>query len=299
MAVAPPPSSSPSFPLTSPSPPSPAPPSQGALRGPEWSPRSLPPPTACVGGASSWDGVTCAGGRVVGLDLAGRGLAGTLAPGLARLTALRSLSLANNSFSGPLPPEWGALGSLVDLDLQRNNLTGTLPPAWAGLAALATARLNLNRLRGELPAGWGPGLGSLAALDLSQNPYIRGGLPPDWRGLANLTQLYVWGTGVSGGLPPEWGDASAFRRLQYLSLHNNTLEGRLPPSWFGAAAFPRLRYLTLEQNRLVGALPNVSASALLDSGGTVTLAPQRSGAGLCGPVPDGFPATDPSTGEPV
>lgn len=90
------------------------------------------PCNATTGNSSStWKGVTCAGGQVVGLDLSGLGLLGTL-PTLSGLSSLRQLDLSGNLLYGSLPPGWAdELPSLASLRLQGNNLSGTIPrPSW-------------------------------------------------------------------------------------------------------------------------------------------------------------------------
>lgn len=68
--------------------------------------------------------MTCAGGQVVGLDLSGLSMLGTL-PTLGGMSSLRRLDLSGNSLYGSLPPGWAdELPSLVSLRLQRNNLSG-------------------------------------------------------------------------------------------------------------------------------------------------------------------------------
>ena len=55
---------------------------------------------ACVGNnASSWTGVSCNAGRVVGVDLQSLGASGSL-DSFGRLNVLNNLFLSHNNFSG-------------------------------------------------------------------------------------------------------------------------------------------------------------------------------------------------------
>jgi hypothetical protein len=60
-------------------------------------------------------------------ELNGKGIAGTLPPGLAAMDQLQLLDLGGNAFGGVLPAAWGAPAAfplLVSLDLKGNALTG-------------------------------------------------------------------------------------------------------------------------------------------------------------------------------
>ena len=79
-----------------------------------------PAPGADV--ASTWTGVTCRGGTVVGLSLAQLGVTGTLPTSLGLLTALTYLDLSQNKLQGTLPSALGLMTSLLYLDLSGNSL---------------------------------------------------------------------------------------------------------------------------------------------------------------------------------
>lgn len=106
---------------------------------------------------SSWRGVTISpvSGRVIALDLYGQDLAGTLSPGLGRLSELVSLGLGDNTLSGPIPPELGELTDLAVLNLSRNRLSGSIPPELGWLANLVQLSLYENDLTGPIPAELG------------------------------------------------------------------------------------------------------------------------------------------------
>lgn len=51
-------------------------------------------------GGAPWQGITCSGGWVAGLQLAGAQLRGTLSPALGWMSQLREIHLQGNAFSG-------------------------------------------------------------------------------------------------------------------------------------------------------------------------------------------------------
>lgn len=71
------------------------------LAGPQpWTADGLP----CQGSTSSWRGITCEDGRVVGVSLAGLGLKGPFPPSLAALSRLRNLTM--NLMTAPPYNRW-------------------------------------------------------------------------------------------------------------------------------------------------------------------------------------------------
>ena len=106
---------------------------------------------------TEWEGVSIGGepGRVHGLSLEGRGLAGHIPPGLGGLTELRDLSLRSNALFGPIPAELGDLRTLQSLNLRSNWLTGPIPPELGGLLVLQSLDLSHNRLAGPFRPSWG------------------------------------------------------------------------------------------------------------------------------------------------
>ncbi|KAI3889540.1 hypothetical protein MKX03_032236, partial [Papaver bracteatum] len=78
----------------------------------------------------NWSGITCnrEGSVIVGLNLTGLGLQGTLLGfSFSCFTNLTSLVLSNNKLSGFIPPQITNLTSLIHLDLSRNELSGFIP----------------------------------------------------------------------------------------------------------------------------------------------------------------------------
>lgn len=255
------------------------------------------------GGGKRWAGVSCSKGRVTELDLRGRGLDGTLAPGLAAAGALKKLNLSGNALAGELPSAWGSAGgfeALTSVSLADNKLGGDLPALWAARGALPglyLLDLSGNNLTGTLPEAWGaPGVfPRLSVLGLRANA-LAGGLPAQWAlngSLPSLEVLVLDGNRLDGELPAEWGGAtSGLARLKLLSAASNGLTGPLPESWGAPEALPALQVLNLANNSLAGALPAAWASrgafrAARGPGGGVVLAPGN--AGLNGTLPAGSP----------
>ena len=104
-------------------------------------------------------------GRVVAMDLGGRGLSGNVPAALGRLTALMRLSLNRNRLTS-VPATRGELSALKALCLGRNRLT-SVPAELGGLTALASLHLHGNQLT-SVPAELG-GLTALTLLSLSTN----------------------------------------------------------------------------------------------------------------------------------
>ncbi|AQK97284.1 putative leucine-rich repeat transmembrane protein kinase family protein isoform X2 [Zea mays] len=96
------------------------------------------------GDPCSWNGVRCADGRVVMLNLKDLSLKGTLGPELGTLSHLRALELSNNFFSGAIPKELSALAMLEILDLSNNNLSGEVPQEIAEMPSLRQLSLSNN-----------------------------------------------------------------------------------------------------------------------------------------------------------
>eukprot|EP00887_Chlorella_sp_A99_P000006 scaffold16.g6.t1 len=198
-------------------------------------------------GVCAWHGISCAGGRVVGLDLPRAGLRGTLPAELADLPSLQHINLAGNGFAGTLPGRWEMLGSLERIKLDSNKLTGSLPPTWSSLTSLRSLNLANNQLGVSLPVEWG-GLSQLLQLSLGHNK-LTGTLPASWGELDLLVQLGLAGNRLSGSLPPAWG---RMRSLLQADVSANGLDGTLPPTW---GALSQLTSLDASRNELVGQLP--------------------------------------------
>ncbi|MDR3184639.1 MAG: hypothetical protein LBT49_04455 [Prevotellaceae bacterium] len=218
-----------------------------------------------------WAGVTIDNNRrVVGLNLSGNNLSGTLPEdwrfldklqycllnnnqltgtipdGVNQLTGLEILDLSNNSFTGNIP-HMGSLTGLRMLDLSENNFTAAvLPVFFTGLTGLEDLRLKQTNLTGALPAGL-QALTRLHTLDLSNNSFT-GGIP-DWAALVNLRVFYIYHSSLSGSIP---GFIAHLPALEWLALDHNNLTGAIPDG-----SYAMLEKLWLNNNSLTGTIPSV------------------------------------------
>ena len=211
-----------------------------------------------------WPGVEVdAQGRVVGLDLSGKGLSGPLPPEVGGLSNLERLNLGGNQLSGAIPPELGDLSDLRLLYLHGNALSGAIPPELGGLSNLGSLYLGGNDLAGAIPPELGD-LSNLGSLYLHGND-LSGAIPPELGDLANLVRLWLHENDLSGAIPPELGDLA---NLEHMRLGQNSLSGPIPPT-FGRLA--SLIELELSHNAgLAGAMPaglrNLALESLIASG---------------------------------
>uniref|UniRef100_A0A0D9WVA3 Protein kinase domain-containing protein n=1 Tax=Leersia perrieri TaxID=77586 RepID=A0A0D9WVA3_9ORYZ len=146
------------------------------IRAREWPARSDP--------CGAWAGVTCRGGRVVGVAVAGfrRTRVGARDPrfavdGVRNLTALELFNasgfalpgeipawfgsglppslavvdLRSAAVNGTLPSDLGVSGNLTSLLLSRNNLSGSVPGSLLAVRGLRFVDLSGNNFTGELP----------------------------------------------------------------------------------------------------------------------------------------------------
>ncbi|KAL5707507.1 hypothetical protein ACHQM5_018402 [Ranunculus cassubicifolius] len=117
----------------------------------------------------TWNLVGCsAEGYVIYLEMANKGLSGTLSPSIGNLTHLQTLLLQNNHISGTIPTEIGKLLGLQTLDLSSNQFVGGIPSSLGVLTRLSYLRLSKNNLSGQIPSTVAS-LTSLSYLDLSYN----------------------------------------------------------------------------------------------------------------------------------
>ncbi|KAJ3692129.1 hypothetical protein LUZ60_012479 [Juncus effusus] len=124
----------------------------------------------------TWSMVSCSSeGFVISLDMANKGLSGSLSPSVGNLSHLQTLLVHNNKISGPIPSEIGKILGLKTLDLATNQFTGEIPDSLGQLTQLGYLRLNRNNLSGWIPESVA-NLSSLSFLDLSYNN-LTGSIP--------------------------------------------------------------------------------------------------------------------------
>ncbi|KAJ0240697.1 LRR receptor-like serine/threonine-protein kinase [Hirschfeldia incana] len=117
----------------------------------------------------TWNMVGCsAEGFVVSLEMASKGLSGTISSNIGEFTHLHTLLLQNNQLTGPIPSELGQLSELKTLDLSGNRFSGKIPASLGFLTHLNYLRLSRNLLSGRIPQ-LVANLSGLSFLDLSFN----------------------------------------------------------------------------------------------------------------------------------
>ncbi|KAF3782142.1 putative LRR receptor-like serine/threonine-protein kinase [Nymphaea thermarum] len=215
-----------------------------------------------------WAGITCAGGRVTGIDLSNSMPRGDVYPRFSSLTALSSLDLSGNTLGGQIPADLGRCASLRYLNLSANVLEG--PLNITGLVNLETIDVTVNRLSGAIPASFPPNCGNLVnvnlssnrfsgdilgyfdgcvklqVLDLSSNSFM--GLP--WKGFARLQEFSISGNNISGELSAEIFSKEC--KLRVLDLSDNTIFGTIPVEIVRCQG---LVFLNLWGNKLSGRIP--------------------------------------------
>ena len=151
-------------------------------------------------GAKPWFGVTCTGGSVTSVLLAGNNLTGTL-PNFTGMASLQVFDIGPNApvginqVSGQIPSLSG-LSALRVFKARSNVFTGPIP-SLSGLP-LQTFDVGNNKLSGPIPS-----LGGLSALQTfmaDNNSQLTGPIP----GLSGLTALQLFSvshTGLTGAIP--------------------------------------------------------------------------------------------------
>ncbi|KAD4586007.1 hypothetical protein R6Q59_035607 [Mikania micrantha] len=188
---------------------------------------------ACSGG---WQGIKCAQGQVIVIQLPWRGLGGQITSKIGQFQALRKLSLHDNVIAGSIPKELGFIPNLRGLQLFNNRFTGSIPPALGSCPLLQTIDLSNNSLVGTIPAS-----------------------------LANCSKLYrvnLSSNSLSGSIPIPIAKSNS---IMFLALQFNKLSGVIPDSWGieKIGVKPMFQSLTFDHNFFSGPLP-VSLSKLTD-----------------------------------
>ncbi|VFQ73645.1 unnamed protein product [Cuscuta campestris] len=194
------------------------------------------------GDCCSWEGVECDHHHVVGLDLSGSCLLGSInsSSSLFTLTHLQRLDLSYNDFnSSHIPSAVGNLSRLTHLNLTSSNFYGQIPIQH--LSNIAT----------------------IVSLDLSFNPDLElCSLKGLVQHMSNLKHLHLSHVNLSSSAPPH-DFLSNLASLESLDLSSCELRGG-----FLAAIFnlPNLKMLDLSRNDdLRGYLPNFCSGSPLKS----------------------------------
>ena len=195
-----------------------------------------------------WEGVAIRSDRIIGVEIDGAGLSGSLPSELSRLTDLSYINLSSNELSGPIPPELSELTNLKTLALSFNRLSGFIPTELVQLIYLESLWINGNELIGSIPPELAD-LFNLRYLIMSRND-LTGPIPPELGSLTNLERLGLGGNRLGGPIPSELGNLP---NLRYLDLWGNELSGPIPPE---LSELTNLKTLALSFNRFSGPIPS-------------------------------------------
>jgi hypothetical protein len=247
--------------------------------------RSLetPPSSWTAGGdaCTTFEGITCsASDRLTPIDLAGKGLAGTLPPSLSSLTALESLQLRGNMLTGVVPAGLGDITTLRNVSLSGNLLQGPVPRFAKGVAADV---IDGNDFCSDEPGrpcsaqvstllqvaeGFGYPI-SLARSWTGDDPCR------PWEALTcdtepDVSRIFLPAKNLSGTISPAMANLTELIRLD---LANNRLTGEVPDT---LATLPKLVLLDVTNNRLTGQLPKFRDSVRVLSDGDAFWEPSSS-----------------------
>ena len=194
---------------------------------------------------AQWEGIHVGGTpqRVTRLNLAGKGLTGTIPPVLGRLSMLSHLNLRSNpGLTGEIPDSLGNLSRLRLLNLHSNSHTGPITDL-SGAAQLEELYLannaNYNADRSKVD---GSGL--------------TGTIPTWLNGMTNMRELWLWGNSLTGPIP----DLSGMTSLDKLKLANNDLTGGVPQA---SMLPPNMTWMIIDRNPLGDEIPDLSSLSKL------------------------------------
>ncbi|KAJ3095616.1 hypothetical protein HDU97_006763 [Phlyctochytrium planicorne] len=195
------------------------------------------------------DGVysVCRGGRIVQLNLANTGLAGTF-PDLTGLDALSVLDISNNDVTGPIHASVWSLSNLERLWINDNKLSGSLSNDIGNLQKIIVISLTASGLTGSIPDSLGKAQ-AMYWLDLSSNGLI-GDLPSSLGNLVNLDTIILSENQLTGSIPSSFASLS---KLKVLNLHANSLYGDVPAFFSSFGSFVEF---TFDRNYFVGSIPS-------------------------------------------
>ncbi|KAL0928936.1 hypothetical protein M5K25_000872 [Dendrobium thyrsiflorum] len=206
-----------------------------------------------------WEGVTCdeSSGRVIGLDLSNRSIAGMIDPRLFNLTSLRTLNFSYNLFYGKSIPNygWDRLSNLSSLDLSYAGFAGNIPVGifsltklrFLDLSSLADRSLSLN-----IKPTFLRNMSSLRVLCLDfvdLSPY-----ESEWCGaLANFTHALEILSMIACSLPrASCSSLSMLPHLYSLNLISNNLDSSI---FYSFVNFTSLTSLVAQENQFKGVIP--------------------------------------------
>ncbi|KAJ6866333.1 phytosulfokine receptor 1-like [Populus alba x Populus x berolinensis] len=202
----------------------------------------------------SWNGVTCdnsttSSKRVVKLELARKGLRGSICKSFEGLDELRILNLSANILLGYLNPYHFSLQKLEVIDMSNNDFYGQLLHG-DDLPSLWYVDLSMNRFGGSIDATYCSMSPLIEVLNLANN-YLIGEVSESFVKCSSLQHLFLNGNQISGSFPKS---LLQLRDLRTLKLQENLFSGSLNG---GIGNLSKLVELDLSFNRFNGFLPDV------------------------------------------
>ncbi|KAJ6775324.1 hypothetical protein OIU79_018489 [Salix purpurea] len=186
--------------------------------------------------------------RVIGLDLSGLRLTGSVSPHIGNLSFLRSLHLQGNQFTGVIPDQIGSLSRLSVLNMSLNSITGPIPLNLTKCLNLQILDLMQNEISGAIPEELSS-LKSLEILNLGKNN-LSGTIPPSFANISTLLTLDLATNNIGGLIPADFG---RLKNLKHLDLSINNLTGTVPLSLYNISS---LVFLAVASNQLRGEIPD-------------------------------------------
>lgn len=174
-------------------------------------------------GCCSWNGVTCdnfttSSKRVVKLELARKGLRGSICKSFEGLDELRILNLSANFLTGYLNPYHFSLQKLEVIDMSNNDFYGQLLRS-DDLPSLWYVDLSMNRFSGSIDATYCSMSPLIEVLNLANN-YLIGEVSESFVKCSSLQHLFLNGNQISGTFPKS---LLQLRDLHTLKLQENLL----------------------------------------------------------------------------
>ncbi|KAF5189245.1 leucine-rich repeat receptor-like protein kinase IMK2 [Thalictrum thalictroides] len=207
---------------------------------------------ACAG---EWEGIKCAQGQVIVIQLPWKGLGGRISEKIGQLSALRKLSLHDNSIKGMIPSSLAFLPDLRGVQLFNNKFSGSIPASIGSCPLLQSLDLSNNLLTGSMPASLVNST-KLFRLNLSYNS-LSGSIPVSFTQSPSLTFLALQYNNLSGSVPNTWGGAVTEKKnmyqLKFLTLDHNFITGSIPVS---LSMLTKLEEISLSHNQINGTIPN-------------------------------------------
>lgn len=183
-----------------------------------------------------WDGVTCSGNTVTGIEAPSEWTVfGALPNELFFLTGLQTLRLSGQDIWYGLEPVY-RLSNLQVLDLSGNRVT-QLTSGIGNLTNLRELNLRGNNIEGTLPAEIAL-LTNMEDLSFNSNPLLEGDIYQYISSWRRLKSLDVSSTLIRGSLPTEIG---LLTDLESLITTLSPLEGQLPIEISQCTALTELR----------------------------------------------------------